>query len=166
MAGEVEPFEYRESAVVTKGGEEKIIAWHNIILKDDKGTIIGSLSSGEDITERKRAEEALRESEEKLNTLFGAMTEMVVLHELVLNESGEAVDYRITDCNTAFTAVTGIKKEDALGKLATEVYQTTSLLLKAFYLYNLNLLPIRKPFLRCREQSVVLPVCAYYMTSS
>ena len=76
-----------------------------------------------DITERKRTEEALRENEEKLNTLFGAMTEMVVLQELVCNDQGEAVDYRIIDCNHAFTVSTGIQKEDAVGKLATEVYQ-------------------------------------------
>ncbi|MEI7812834.1 MAG: ATP-binding protein [Ignavibacteria bacterium] len=78
----------------------------------------------QDITERMQAEVALRESEEKLNTLFSSMTEMVVLYELVFNEQGDAVNYRITDCNNAFTKVTDIKKEDAIGKLATEVYQT------------------------------------------
>ncbi len=74
----------------------------------------------------KSREEALRASEGKRNALFGAMTEMVVLHELVYNDRGEAVNYRITDCNHAFTAVTGIKKDDAAGKLATEVYQGES----------------------------------------
>ncbi len=77
-----------------------------------------------DITDRKHAEDALRESEEKLSTLFGSMTEMVVLHELVFNESGDAVNYRITDCNNAFSRITGIKREDAVGKLATDLYQT------------------------------------------
>lgn len=79
-----------------------------------------------DVTERKLAEEALRDSEEKLSTLFGAMTEMVVLHELVFNEHGDAVNYRITDCNNAYTEVTGIKKENAVGRLATDLYQTES----------------------------------------
>ena len=77
-----------------------------------------------DITQRKRSEEALRESEEKMSTLFGSMTEMVVLHELVFNSQGDAINYRITDCNNAFTKITGIKKEDAVGKLATKVYGT------------------------------------------
>ncbi|MCP4708987.1 MAG: PAS domain-containing protein, partial [Planctomycetes bacterium] len=49
--------------------------------------------------------------------------EMVVLHELEFNDQNEAINYRITDCNNAFTAVTGIKADDALGKLATDVYQ-------------------------------------------
>lgn len=53
------------------------------------------------VVESKSAEIALRESEEKLSTLFGSMTEMVVMHELVFNEKGEAVNYRLTDCNGA-----------------------------------------------------------------
>ncbi|MBI9113385.1 PAS domain S-box protein, partial [Maridesulfovibrio ferrireducens] len=96
-----------------------------------------------DVTERKQAEKALKESEEKLSTLFGTMTEMVVLHELIFNEKGEAVNYRITDCNNAFTKVTGIKKENVIGKLATEVYKTEN----APYLdvYS-NVATTRKPY--------------------
>ncbi|MGL1886016.1 MAG: PAS domain S-box protein [Reichenbachiella sp.] len=76
-----------------------------------------------DITDRKLAEEALRESEGKLAALFTSLTEMVVMHELVLNSAGEAIDYRIIDCNKVFTEVTGISKKDAIGNLASVVYQ-------------------------------------------
>jgi PAS domain S-box-containing protein len=77
-----------------------------------------------DINEKKRAEIALCESEEKLSALFSSMTEMVVMHELILDNKGEPIDYRITDCNEVFTQITGVKKEDAVGQLATKVYQT------------------------------------------
>jgi len=60
MAGEVELFEHYENPVLTKGGEERIIAWHNAILRDGESNIVGTLSSGEDITERVRAEEQAR----------------------------------------------------------------------------------------------------------
>ena len=50
------PVKYGENAVLTRDGEEKIIAWHNTVIKDDKGKMTGTLSSGEDITKRKDAE--------------------------------------------------------------------------------------------------------------
>ena len=77
-----------------------------------------------DITPRKQMEDALRKNEKELKTLFSAMTEMVVLHEMIYNEQGAPVDYRITDCNPTFSAITGISQEAAVGRLATKVYQT------------------------------------------
>lgn len=74
------------------------------------------------VIDRKRAEGDLRESEAKLSALFASMTEIVVLHEIVLDEHGRPVNYRITDCNDAFTRATGIAKDAAMGRLATEVY--------------------------------------------
>lgn len=50
---------YVESLIVTKGGTERLIGWRNSLLKDDDGRVIGTLSSGEDITERKVAEQAM-----------------------------------------------------------------------------------------------------------
>jgi len=47
-----------------------MIAWYNTIIRDENGHIMGTLSSGEDITERKKAEEVLREKEEKFRELF------------------------------------------------------------------------------------------------
>ena len=86
--------------------------------------IRGVVVNVRDVTERKRAEEELRESEAKLSALFASMEEMVVLHELAFGEGGEPVNYRITDCNEAFTRITGIRREDAVGKLGNEVYGT------------------------------------------
>ncbi len=69
MAGEAGPTEYFENHVVTKAGHEKTIAWRNTLLHDETGKILGTLSSGEDITEGKKAEEALRKSEEEAQRL-------------------------------------------------------------------------------------------------
>jgi len=60
MAGNLEAAEYEENEVRSLGGEERIIAWHNTPLRDASGGIAGTLSSGEDITERKRMEHELR----------------------------------------------------------------------------------------------------------
>jgi len=60
MAGAVRTLEKYENPVVCKGGFERMIEWNNAILKDKGGNILGVLSSGEDITERKKMEEALK----------------------------------------------------------------------------------------------------------
>ncbi len=57
--------------------------------------------------------------------LFSAMTEMIVLHQVIFDSEDRPVDYRITDCNTAFTRVTGISREAAVGKLASELYSVS-----------------------------------------
>jgi len=75
-----------------------------------------------DITERKEAEEASKESEHKYRTLFETLTEGVALHEVVKNENGEIRDYRILDVNPAFQRHTGLDPVSARGKLATELY--------------------------------------------
>jgi light-regulated signal transduction histidine kinase (bacteriophytochrome) len=56
MAGDLEPAEYFENPVLTQDGRERLVAWHNALLRDGEGHITGTLSSGEDITERRRAE--------------------------------------------------------------------------------------------------------------
>ncbi len=66
MAGEIEPVEYFENPVLTRDGKERLIAWHNALVKDDKGNITGSLSSGEDITEQRHAEEQIQKLNEDL----------------------------------------------------------------------------------------------------
>jgi len=79
MAGNIEPVEYNENPVITKSGKERIIAWHNTLLKDKDGHIIGTLSSGEDITERRQAEEALRESEKKFREIFDTSADAILI---------------------------------------------------------------------------------------
>ena len=74
LKGEIELAEYHENPVLTKSGEERIIAWHNTILTDEEGNIIGHLSSGEDITGRKRAEAEVLMDREKLKSLASELT--------------------------------------------------------------------------------------------
>lgn len=86
MAGEVEPVEHFENPVLTGSGEERIIAWHNTLLYDEEGGITATLSSGEDITERKRVEAEKSELEQRaqLTSRLAAVGEMVsgVAHEI------------------------------------------------------------------------------------
>ena len=65
LAGEIDPVEYYENPVLTKRGEVRFIAWRNTVLRNDEGEITATLSSGEDITNRKQADEALRNALEQ-----------------------------------------------------------------------------------------------------
>ncbi|MFC2121116.1 PAS domain S-box protein [Bacteroidota bacterium] len=77
-----------------------------------------------DITERKQVEDEFRKSEKKFHSLFSSMTEGVYLHEIIYNQKGEAIDYRIIETNPASEKHLNIKPEDAIGKLATELFET------------------------------------------
>jgi PAS domain S-box-containing protein len=59
LSGAQEPFTYHQGDVVTRSGERRTIAWRNTLLRDVSGDVVGILSSGEDITERLRAEEEI-----------------------------------------------------------------------------------------------------------
>jgi len=80
MAGKVTQEEYFENPVLSRDGAEKIIVWHNVVLKDETGSIVGTLSSGEDVTERRQAERKVVEYEE-LNKMKSDLLS-TVSHEL------------------------------------------------------------------------------------
>ena len=85
MAGELEPDGYFENPVVTRGGLERLIAWNNAFLRDEQGRIVATLSSGEDITERSRAEAQAR----------SRLDHLAALHELDMVISS-SLDLRVT----------------------------------------------------------------------
>jgi two-component system, cell cycle sensor histidine kinase and response regulator CckA len=59
---------------------------------------------------------------ESVGLVLEAMLESVAFHELVRDPLGRPVDYRILDCNPAFTTITGIARGAAIGHMASELY--------------------------------------------
>lgn len=57
---------YVESWQKRKDGEKRLLGWWCRVLKDTEGNVIGALSSAQDITERKKAEQEIQENERKL----------------------------------------------------------------------------------------------------
>jgi PAS domain S-box-containing protein len=97
IGGESASIEFYVNPVLTRNGEERIIEWHNAILTDEHGRLSGSLSSGEDITERQRAMDALRLSEERFRSIFSAVSEGILIVDaktctfIDVNEPGAAM---------------------------------------------------------------------------
>lgn len=84
VAGEMVPPPFMENYVQTRTGEEKLILWHDVVLRDDNGRIMGTISSGEDITERKKKEVELAKAYEKLKSMDKMKDEFLsnLSHEL------------------------------------------------------------------------------------
>ena len=69
-----------ERNIVTASGEERLVAWHITLIRDENQTITGTLRSGEDITERKRAEETLADSELFNRGLVENLPEYIIVY--------------------------------------------------------------------------------------
>ncbi len=73
-----------------------------------------------DITDRINIEQALKQNEKKFRQMFQNSINGSALHEIILDDNGKPVNFIFLDANAAFETHTGIRPEDAIGKLATE----------------------------------------------
>jgi len=117
MTGNIEAQAFFENPILTKDGEERLIAWHNTILKDDSGNITGTLSSGLDITGDFYASKALQESEEK----YRAIIETVLDGVCIVDAKG-----KILEVNDPFCEMIGYAREELLKMSVGDVEQKES----------------------------------------
>lgn len=99
---------YVVNPVVTKSGEERLIGWRNTTLRDDAGRVTGTLSSGQDITEFRKAEERLREYERAVEGL----DEVIAVVDR---------DYRYRLANHSFLRYRRLRSGQVLGRTVSEV---------------------------------------------
>ncbi len=95
-----------ESYWVTKDGDRRLIEWSNTVILDNEGAVEYIISTGIDRTERKHAEELLRDSEEKYRSVVNNIKEVI----FQTDPTG-----LWTFLNPTWTEITGFSVNESIG---------------------------------------------------
>lgn len=101
-----------QHGILRPDGKVVLLSINAIPMKDMHDNFDGMLATIEDITERKKAENKLQESEEKYRAAFMTSPDSVNINRL---------DGLYVDINEGFTGITGYMRKDVIGKLSSEI---------------------------------------------
>ncbi|MER2538908.1 MAG: ATP-binding protein [Azonexus sp.] len=90
MSGKVDAIGRHENNIINSRQETLLIAWNNSLLKDDKGRIIGTLSSGEDVTQRRLAENQLQRYRDHLEEVVNERTAALAIAKEIAESASRA----------------------------------------------------------------------------
>ena len=102
-------FEYR---IIARNGMEKVMRGSQQLTFDSEGNVFQMIGILQDITKQKRAEEALRESEENLRTTLNSIGDAVIATD---------IHGKIAQINPIAEELTGWKFEESVGRQLTEI---------------------------------------------
>jgi PAS domain S-box-containing protein len=95
-----------ESAWVRNDGTTLYVRENSHIVRDETGRVLYYEGTVENITERKKAENQLKESEERYKSIFDLAPDGIITTDM------KGI---VTSCNTAFLQLTGFSREEILG---------------------------------------------------
>ncbi len=107
-----------ENEIITKAGARRLIRWNNMLLRTKEGEVEGIACIGEDITDRYRAEEALRESKERYRLIAENTADSVTVQDLSL---------KFEYVSPSTTKMKGFSVEEVLAQTIEQVMTPESL---------------------------------------
>lgn len=99
---------YIETENIRKDGERIWMAWTNRLIHYDRESGFEVLSVGTDITDHKRAEEAVKQSEMQLRLILDSIAAGIVIID--------PETHGVSDLNTAASRMIGLPKEEIIGR--------------------------------------------------
>ncbi|MEQ9618461.1 MAG: PAS domain S-box protein [Deltaproteobacteria bacterium] len=81
MRGESINIAFHENKIISESGKKIDVLWHNTAIEGENGRVIGTLSSGVDITDRKYTERRLQEREERLRSIMDNTTDAILVFD-------------------------------------------------------------------------------------
>ncbi|HYA77814.1 MAG TPA: PAS domain S-box protein [Verrucomicrobiae bacterium] len=92
---------------------------------DKEGNVTHYFAFINDITERKKSEEALKDSESKYHSLFANMMDGFAFCQMIFDDQGRPDDFIYLEINDAFERLTGLRREKIIGRRVSEAIPGT-----------------------------------------
>jgi len=109
-----EYWENVEISILRKGGEIRLGLWNSAnIYAEDGATLVATITQGADITERVRAEEALRENEERFRAIFETAQDSIFIKDRA---------QRYTQVNPAMERLFGLPAAKLIGRMDKDLF--------------------------------------------
>src|SRR3972149_10822250 len=120
LAGEIDYYQL-EKRYIDKRGQALWGHLTSSVVRDGDGKPLYFISQTQNITERKRAEEALRESEERYRTSVETMLDAFAILSAIRDDTGRIVDFRYEYINEAACQLNQRTREEQIGHTLQEL---------------------------------------------
>ena len=108
--------------LINRDGTRRPVVYTMAPIYDSQGEVMGFTLVIRDQTAEKESADSLRKSEEMFRGLFETMTEGVSLNEMIYDDLGRPLDFRVLGANPALFHHTGIKREKVIGRLGSQLF--------------------------------------------
>ena len=109
-----------ENHWITKDRRWRLLSWGNSAVLDEDGEISRVIATAVDVTDERRALDALQESAERFRATLHALIDPLVLLTAARDADGTVVDFVCAFANDAACAVSGVTREELIGRRLLE----------------------------------------------